>query len=236
MAEWKTEWNERLKKRPLAGRQFSPQMMQHVVERIRRSDRRKKRFRVFRIAAVSFTFFLLLAVPSVVMIMQKADFHTVPGSVNPNHTGERVPQREPLQHVLLQPEDGGEVNVWNEMEVSTYEVSDQTLIRFVRALMQRKLGIWGPSSPDIDALWERPEDKKALERYDISSPWISEVYVQTSEVRGAYQIYELRLRLTDSTSAEFSERLRVSISKHTQLIHEVLILHEDEEEQYAESN
>lgn len=221
MSEWKQEWEQRLRQRPFKQRRFSPMMMHNVVQRVESPNHRK----LFRRMIIVMTSALLLLVVPGLFLLNNAMNSEYPliGDGDPTKGG-FIQLGAGTQVDTIKLGDGGNLVAWADMEASRYDANDRTLIQFVQALLQRKLGILGPSSPVIDTLWEQPEDKQVLERYELSSPWVAEVIIEGLMEDAEERVYELRLLLTDSTAAEFTEELQLTIRKSTSQISQVTIV------------
>jgi len=115
----------------------------------------------------------------------------------------------------FEPGAGGDYEWWSSAENETKQGNDRTIVTLGIAFMKRELGIWGGPTPDI---WEHPEVKTPLERYDVSSPWVYEMYVDQIRTDETQTIYELRLRLRDSIPMVYEEMIDVTIQNDTHRI------------------
>jgi len=225
MAEWNPDWERKLAEPPLPGKRFTEDMKMEVLNRLEgratrgggQEHRRLKRVRL-RGSFVAGVLVVMLAVPGAMILWQgmgaDAQPGTVPnqGQVGPNGLVQAATPdgMTPSPISIIREGDGGNLAWWREWSPPERTVSDTTLVAFVQALLEKRIGaMGGPGS--IDALWERTEDKQVLARYELSSPWVEEVYVEAwysekqhvtkfdSQTKGPWTIYELRLVLTDST-------------------------------------
>lgn len=246
MTDWNPDWERKLSRPPFARRRFTPAMMAEVEQRLNGGRRRDDR-RNLRPAWAAVALSLLLAAGGVVAAVEMLGHQAVqtanpgqaanPDPAQPNSAqgsgqwtpaASESPSASPSESPALNLEagDGGDTEWWSGLEPTSYDESDQTLIRFVQALMQRKLGILGGSSLETNRLWENLDDKLALARYDLSSPWIAEVHVGAVSDQADDRTYELRLLLTDSTKSEIRETLKLSIGNATHQISHVEVMEE----------
>lgn len=221
MNEWKPEWDQRLSSPPFKERRFRADMMERVEETVRTVDRKRLQSRWSRAAAVVLpTTLVLLGVG--IWFGNQAAYVIHPNPPSPVHQGGGALQ------VGIQPGDGGDYDWWSSPENETREGSDRTIITLAAALMNREIGIWGGPSPDI---WVVPDVKQPLERYDVSSPWVYEVYVnevRTNNLDTGSTVYKLRLLLRDSIPMVYEETIEVTVSNDTQMITWIELITTDE--------
>lgn len=220
MHEWKPEWDQRLGQPPFKERRFGIEMMERVEERIRTAERSRLRSRWSRtVAFVLPAMLVLLGVG--IWFGSHAAYVTAPDPPGPGpvHQGGGTIQTG------IQPGDGGNYDWWGSPENETREGSDRTIVTLAAALMKREIGIWGGPSPEI---WAAPDVKQPLERYDVSSPWVYEVYVdEVNSIKDNIEmdnrdtgstVYELRLMLRDSIPMVYEEAIEVTVSNDTRMI------------------
>ncbi|MGZ7444133.1 hypothetical protein [Paenibacillus sp. TH7-28] len=210
MHEWKQEWDQRLARPPFKQRRFRTDMMERVERRLQAAE--KKRSRKAWIQAV------VVIVPALFLVLgggiwfgSRSEPVPLPSGNGPGS----VTQGGETFRSSFEPGQGGDFDWWNSAENAAKQDSDRTLVTLAKALLQRQLGVWGGPTPDI---WENPEVNQALERYDVSSPWVYEVYVDSISTTDAQTVYSLRLGLRDSIPTVYQETIDVYIRTDTQKI------------------
>jgi len=252
MAEWNPDWERKLAEPPLPGKRFTEDMKMEVLNRLEgrtakggwQENRRLNRVRL-RGSFVAGVLVVMLAVPGTMVLWQGVGADGQPGTMPVPNQGQGGPNGfaptatpdgvAPSPISMIREGDGGNLAWWREWSPPERTVSDTTLVAFVQALLEKRMGaMGGPES--IDALWERVEDKQVLDRYELSSPWVEEVYVEEwhsevkqhetkfdSQTQGPWTVYELRLVLTDSTQSVLEENLLLHIDQATGKIHSVTV-------------
>ncbi|GIO99522.1 hypothetical protein J14TS5_46080 [Paenibacillus lautus] len=202
MNEWKPEWNKRLAGPPFNERRFKAEMMEEVEKRLtavemKRTRRGWRRFAVAIVPAI-----LLLLGVGIWFGSQEVPSNPHPGAPSPDTQGGGAFEPSFLLGT------GGDFDWWNLAKNEIKQANDRTIVTLTEALLQRELGIWGGPSPDI---WEHPEVKWPLDRYDVSSPWVYEVHVKEINAEEAQTVYRLRLLLRDSIPMMYEETIDVTI-------------------------
>lgn len=207
MNEWRPDWNRRLARPPFQQQRFRSDLMERVENKLRVAEKKRDR-KVWITAILTVIPILLLAVGGGIWFAQVEPPLPVPVQGVQDAGGEGGE----TFHSTFKRRAGGDFDWWNSAENAAKQDSDRTIVTFVKALMQRELGIWGGPTPDI---WNNPEVKQPLERYDVSSPWVYEVYVDTTipveEKNKEKTIYRLRLLLRDSVSLTYQEMIDVHV-------------------------
>lgn len=228
MNEWNPEWDRRLSRQPFENKRFTRAMMRNVENRL--NDMPIRQGRRLQAYAAVLAGVLLVLVPGVIWLnsgngtvgQNPPASHAAGGELPATQPAPATPSEIPGE--TIEPGPRGDAEWWADLDKSAFAENDQTLIAFAEALLQRKLGILGEAVPESDALWERPEDKQALARYDISSPWVSEVFISERSETPEGTDYKLRLLLTDSTQSVFEESIALSIRTSTHKISHVEVL------------
>lgn len=237
MNEWRPDWDRRLAKPPFKQRRFRSDMMERVENKLRVAEKKRDR-KAWITATLTVIPLLLLAVGGGIWI--EHDEQTplpvpVQGVQDSGSEGEG-PFRSTFKRRA-----GGDFDWWSSAENAAKQGSDRMIVTFVKALMQRELGVWGGPTPDI---WDNPEVKQPLERYDVSSPWVDEVYIDTTipdeEKNKEKTIYRLRLLLRDSVPQVYQETIDVHVHSDTHKIGHIEQVETDEVgmslEAYAREN
>ncbi|MEC0329225.1 hypothetical protein P4H42_06250 [Paenibacillus macerans] len=220
MHEWKPEWDQRLARPPFKQRRFGPDMMERVERRLPSALQKRSR-KAWIQAVVVIVPALLLVLGGGIWFGSRAEPTAVPSDNGPGP----VTQGGGTFRSGFEPGQGGDFDWWNSAENAVKQGSDRTLVTLAKALLQRQLGVWGGPTPDI---WENPEVKQALERYDVSSPWVYEVYIDSISAADAHTVYSLRLGLRDSIPTVFQETIDVYIRADTQKISRIELVSTDE--------
>lgn len=218
MSDWKTEWNDRLTRPPLKRRRFSEDLMLRVEGRLRADERAGRRRTWGKAAAV--------AVPVVLLAALGGVWYGAPAWLPTSPVDEpgRVVPAVPVSG--FQGGEGGGIDWWaSAAERVPENEADRTIITFVQALLERRLGVWGGPSPDI---WETPEVKRSLEGYDVSSPWAYMAYVDAVSAAEGHSVYRLRILLRDSVPTVFTETVDVRVRGDTHKIDAVAQVGADE--------
>lgn len=226
MSEWKPEWDSRLRRPPLKRRRFGEAMMRRVESRVLADERNGKNGRsverrALRHAASVAAPLLVCAVLGGIWLYGNPSTPLPPPRIDePDRIVPSVPASS------FQSGEGGDIDWWRSAaERDTDSEADRTLIVFVNALLERRLGVWGGASPDI---WETPEVKQSLERYDVSSPWAYRVYVESVDADAAHSLYRLRILMRDSVPSVFTEKIDVRVRSDTNDIDDVKQVAADE--------
>lgn len=220
MHEWKPEWDQRLARAPFKQRRFGPDMMERVERRLPSALQKRSR-KAWIQAVVVIVPALLLVLGGGIWFGNRAEPTAVPSDNGPGP----VTQGGGTFRSGFEPGAGGDFDWWNSAENAVKQGSDRTLVTLAKALLQRQLGVWGGPTPDI---WENPEVKQALERYDVSSPWVYEVYIDSISAADAQTVYSLRLGLRDSIPTVYQETIDVYVRADTQKISRIEQVSTDE--------
>lgn len=202
MNEWKPDWNKRLAGPPFKERRFKADMMEDVEKRLTVVEMKRTR-RGWRRAAVAI-------IPAMLLLFGVGIWfgnHEVPSNPHPAAPSPGTQGGGAFESSFLLG-TGGDFDWWNLAKSEIKQDNDRTIVTLTAALLQRELGIWGGPSPDI---WEHPEVKWPLERYDVSSPWVYEVHVKEINAEEAQTVYRLRLLLRDSIPMMYEETIDVTI-------------------------
>lgn len=231
-------WEEKLARPPFRGKRFTPEMMTKVERRVQRISRSRSVCPLPAAAMLILALGMLIILP--VWISGHVMETSVPAGPQPGTEIEPPVDPAPFEPVIepvkleLKEGDGGNLEFWKLLDADAYRGTDQTIIEFAKALMLRELGALSGQSVPADRLWEHVEDKKLLDRYDISSPWVQEVHIEQVIEQDGEVHYRLRLMLTDSTGSAFYETLRMNIAADTNLIREVQIIEDEDGDGHAE--
>ncbi|GIO44929.1 hypothetical protein [Paenibacillus apis] len=236
MNEWRPDWNRRLARPPFKQRRFRNDLMERVENKLRVAEEKRDR-KAWITAALTVTPILLLAAGGGIWFAQVEPSLPVPVQGVQDAGGE---SGEAFRSSFKR-RAGGDFEWWNSAENAAKQDSDRTIVTFVKALMQRELGVLGGPTPDI---WNNPEVKQPLERYDVSSPWVYEVYVDTTipveEKNKETTIYRLRLLLRDSVPLTYQEMIDVHVRSDNHKIGHIEQVETDEAgmslEAYAREN
>lgn len=220
MHEWKPEWEQRLVRPPFKQRRFRPDMMERVERRLQSAEKKRSR-KAWIQAVVVIVPALLLVLGGGIWFGSEAQPVPVPSDNGPGP----VTQGGGTFRSSFEPGQGGDFDWWNSAENAAKQDSDRTLVTLAKALLQRQLGVWGGPTPDI---WENPEVKQPLERYDVSSPWVYEVYIDSISTADMQTVYSLRLGLRDSIPTVYQETIDVYIRADTQKISRIEQVSTDE--------
>ncbi len=204
MNEWKPDWNQRLARPPFKDRRFGADMMEAVEKRLKVVEKNRSRSGWSR-AAVVMVPALLLVLGVGIWFGNQAPSIPLPAAPSP---GNPVTQGGGTFESSFLLGAGGDFDWWNLAKNEVKQANDRTIVTLAAALLQRELGIWGGTSPDI---WEHSEVKWPLDRYDVSSPWVHEVHVKEINVKEAQTVYQLRLLLRDSIPMTYEETIDVTI-------------------------
>lgn len=202
MNEWKPDWNKRLAGPPFKERRFKADMMEEVEKRLTVVEMKRTR-RGWRRAAVAI-------IPAILLLFGVGIWfknHEVPSNPHPAAPSSGTQGGGAFESSFLLG-TGGDFDWWNLAKSEIKQDNDRTIVTLAAALLQRELGIWGGPSPNI---WEHPEVKWPLERYDVSSPWVYEVYVKEINREEAQTVYRLRLLLRDSIPMMYEETIDVTL-------------------------
>jgi len=217
MNEWRPDWDRRLAIRPFKKQRFHADLVENVEQRIKSVERKRSRHR-FRRAAMFFIPALLLMLGAGIWYGSKvAPIH------DPNDPGPTTQGGGSFESSFV-PGGGGGFEWWS-FDREELQGNDETIVTLALALMNRELGIWGGPTPDI---WETPEVKKPLERFDVSSPWVYEVYVQEVYTEEEQTVYRLGLQLRDSIPMVYQETIDVTIRNNTHKISLIELVNTDE--------
>ncbi|RRJ66135.1 hypothetical protein EHV15_26895 [Paenibacillus oralis] len=220
MHEWKPEWEQRLARPPFKQRRFRPDMMERVERRLQSAEKKRSRkawIQAFTVIVPA----LLLVLGGGIWFGSRVEPVPVPSNNGPGP----VTQGGGTFRSGFEPGQGGDFDWWNSAQNAAKKDSDRTIVTLAKALLQRQLGVWGGPTPDI---WENSEVKQALERYDVSSPWVYEVYVDSIRAADAQTVYSLRLGLRDSIPTVYQEMIDVYIRVDTQKISRIEQVSTDE--------
>lgn len=218
MNDWRPDWNRRLADPPFKNQRFRTDMMEAVEERLQAVE--KKRFRRDWIRTIG------AFVPVVLLLFGVGiwfGYQAAPNA-NPVSPGPVVPKGGTFQSGFVSG-SGGDFDWWNLADREVSQESDRTIVTLATALLKREIGIWGGPTPDI---WEHPEVKWPLERYDVSSPWVYEIYVNEITTDAEQTVYKLRLLLRDSIPMVYEETIDVTIRNDTHRISRIQLISTDE--------
>ncbi|MBT2762724.1 hypothetical protein [Paenibacillus sp. ISL-20] len=207
MNEWKPDWNKRLAGPPFKERRFKADMMEDVEKRLTVVEMKRTR-RGWRRPAVAI-------IPAILLLLGGGIWfgNQTPSIPHPVAPGPGTQGGGTFSSILLG--TGGDFDWWKLAKNEIKQANDRTIVTLTEALLLRELGIWGGPTPDI---WEHPEVKWPLDRYDVSSPWVYDVYVKEINREEAQTVYRLRLLLRDSIPMTYEETIDVTLRNDTHKI------------------
>ncbi len=209
MNEWRSDWDQKMARPPFKERRFTADMMEDVEKRL--ENVRKKRNRRGRVRSA------IIIVPVMLLVFGAGSIWIGDQTA---HSPKQVTPSPAIQgggafQSRFEPGAGGDFDWWSSSDHVTKQGNDRTIVTLGIAFMKRELGVWGGPTPDI---WEHPEVKAPLERYDVSSPWVYEMYVDQIRTDEMQTVYQLRLRLRDSIPMVYEEVIDVTIQNETHRI------------------
>lgn len=217
MSDWRPEWDCRLVEPPFKEQRFHADLMENVEQRINMVDGKRSQSRFRRVAIFMIPALLLILGAGIWFGGKDMPIHN---PVDPSPTTQGGGSFESS----FEPSGGGGFEWWN-FERERLSGNDETIVKLALAFMNRELGIWGGPTPDI---WETPEVKEPLERFDVSSPWVYEVYVQEVRSEEKQTVYQLGLQLRDSIPMVYQETIDVTIRNNTHKISLIELVNTDE--------
>lgn len=217
MSDWKPDWDRRLAVPPFKKQRFHPGLMENVERRINIVESKRSRHR-FRGAAIFMIPALLLMLGTGIWFGNKEAPKNNLADPSPTTQGGGSFESS------FEPGGGGGFEWWS-FDREGLQGNDETIVTLALAFMNRELGIWGGPTPDI---WETPEVKEPLERFDVSSPWVYEVYVQEVRTEEEHTVYRLGLQLRDSIPMVYQETVDVTVRNNTHKIWLIELVNTDE--------
>ncbi|CAM3637574.1 hypothetical protein [Marinicrinis lubricantis] len=219
MNNWRPDWDQRLEKRPFRQQRFKREMMDQVEGRLKAIDSSNRRKRWVWRTAVVIPVVMVMIFGGMWLLDDSQSLHDRQGM-----DGIKEEVEKPL-HSSFEPQVGGDYEWWNSLKTADLQENDRTIVTLAKALMERKLGVWGGPTPDI---WQSPEVKQPLERYDVSSPWVFEVYLVNTFEFDDHIVYRLQLFSRDSIPNIYFEMIDVNVEGGTNKISEIEITETDE--------
>ncbi|KOR89597.1 hypothetical protein [Paenibacillus solani] len=217
MSDWKPDWDRRLALKPFKKQRFHADLMENVEQRIKIVERKRSRHRFRRIAMIFIPALLLMLGAGIWFGGKEVPIHN---PADPSPTTQGGGSFESSFEL-----GGGGGFEWWSFDREGLQGNDDTIVKLALAFMNRELGIWGGPTPDI---WETPEVKEPLERFDVSSPWVYEVYVQEVRTEEEQTVYRLRLQLRDSIPMVYQETIDITIRNNTHKISLIELVNTDE--------
>lgn len=217
MSDWRHEWDHRLVEPPFKTQRFHANLITNVEQRINMVDRKRSQSCFRRVAIFMIPALLLILCAGIWFGGKEMPLHN-PVNLSPTMQGGGSFDSS------FEPGGGGGFEWWS-FEREGLQGNDETIVTLALAFMNRELGIWGGPTPDI---WETPEVKEPLERFDVSSPWVYEVYVQEVRTVEEHTVYRLNLQLRDSIPMVYQEMIDVTIRNNTHKISLIELVSMDE--------